>query len=73
MAALTGPFSEYAPTAAGIKILPAYTLRPSGHVSLRGGHRHLPNKNAPAAFPESPRGIGLDKSPDALAINRNPL
>ena len=27
----------------------------------------------PAAFLESARGIGLDKSPDALAINRNPL
>jgi hypothetical protein len=73
MAAPTGPFSEYAPTAAGIKRLPAYTLQPSGHVSLRSGHRRLPNKNAPAAFLESARGIGLDKSPDAFAINRNPL
>jgi hypothetical protein len=32
MAAPTGPFSEYAPTAAGIKRLPAYTLQLSGHV-----------------------------------------
>ena len=30
-------------------------------------------ENTPAAFLESARGIGLDKSPDALAINRNPL
>ena len=30
-------------------------------------------ENTPAAFLESVRGIGLDKSPDALAINRNPL
>jgi hypothetical protein len=53
MAAPTGPFSQYAPTAAGIKRLPAYTLQPSGNVSLRSGHRRLPNKNAPAAFLES--------------------
>jgi hypothetical protein len=37
------------------------------------GNRRLPSKNAPAAFLESARGTGLDKSPDALAINRNPL
>jgi hypothetical protein len=30
-------------------------------------------ENTPAAFLESVRGISLDKSPDALAINRNPL
>jgi hypothetical protein len=30
-------------------------------------------ENTPAAFLESARGIGLDKSPDALAINHNPL
>jgi hypothetical protein len=29
-------------------------------------------ENTPAAFLESARDIGLDKSPDALAINRNP-
>jgi hypothetical protein len=30
-------------------------------------------KGAPARLLESARGIGLYKSPDALAINRNPL
>jgi len=33
----------------------------------------LPGKDAPAAFMESSRGVGLDKSPDALAVDRNPL
>src|SRR5258707_10056351 len=35
--------------------------------------RRFPGKDAPAASLESARGIGLNKSPDALAINRNPL
>src|ERR1700686_2236901 len=63
MAAPTGPFSEYAPTSAGIKILPAYTLQPSGHISLRAGHRAPPEREHTGGLPKgSPRQRPRQKS-----------
>jgi hypothetical protein len=41
----TGPFSEYAPQAVGIKRLPAYTYQPSGFVFCGGScPGNLPGK-----------------------------
>jgi hypothetical protein len=57
----------------GLRYAPSQPAGPQDSASAEAHCLKSLAENTPAAFLESARGIGLDKSPDALAINRNPL
>jgi hypothetical protein len=58
----------------GLRYAPSQPAGPQDSASAEAHClKSLKAENTPAAFLESARGIGLDKSPGALAINRNPL